>query len=912
MIVEKIHLENWKKFRDPLDVEFSNELNIIYGSNEKGKTTLMDSIRTVFFNKHTSKSTKVKSLVPWDSKLYPLAEIEFEHKNDKYRIKKRFIDSESILEKLGDGVWHKIADGDAADNEIINMIGGSLPRGAKFESKNWGIGQSLWMVQGNPIISDDLNEDTLNSLQKLIGTSIESKNERNIINKINSRFLAEFTKKQKKFTSNSQIVSLREDIKNLENTLEEINNSKFNKEKLMREIEDKSILLKKEKGKLEIAYNEKSSLEEDVKLAQERKYTREKLVEELEKMDAIYRSLNEKINDFKVSKQKINDYKQENEDLSSHLEGLNKKHGEKEKKINSMMNTLKEMENLSNEFTDKKRIMSITHTNIMQEAQLRDKKVRFEEIDQIFKKLKQKKEKLDSFQAPTEDELLKIEKIQKEIHDTKTRLDAIGLDINIFPNSPISGNINLDGKKRAFELTDSPISWNAHQSVLLNINDIGNIEIKSGSKDVKQMKESLEGLNKKMEELIKIYPKNEINDLRELFIQKKNLKNEVTRLEKEYNSKESRETITNEINGLKNKIISDWKKIPEDSPFRDCNKIDKQTAIEKLSKMLIEMDETQNQLKIKKERLNTDIQIQTEENESINKQIQELNKQIYGNLQIITEIKEALSKYDENFSLSEQENKLNQLSVTIDQEKRALQVYKSEIEEKENKPINSYQSAENKVYTLNDIVNQYKLSLAKLKGELKQIINKNSDSSKIEEKLDYLKKKEEELETENKAIALLYEITQFYRENTIVELSQPIQNQMNRYIEHLLGTKYPSINLSNMKPSSVEVIGNKEMAELEDLSFGTQEQIWCLFRLALGKFLSKENRQLVVLDDPLVNTDYPRLERMLDILKECANDLQIIILTCDVDKYNRLKANFIPLEAKLGIKREKVDLEIVP
>jgi uncharacterized protein YhaN len=73
--------------------------------------------------------------------------------------------------------------------------------------------------------------------------------------------------------------------------------------------------------------------------------------------------------------------------------------------------------------------------------------------------------------------------------------------------------------------------------------------------------------------------------------------------------------------------------------------------------------------------------------------------------------------------------------------------------------------------------------------------------------------------------------------------------------------------------------------------------MWYLFRLALGKLLSNEERQLVVLDDPLANTDPGRMYRALQILKERANELQIIVITCDVDKYNWLSnANFVSFE----------------
>ena len=486
----------------------------------------------------------------------------------------------------------------------------------------------------------------------------------------------------------------------------------------------------------------------------------------------------------------------------------------------------------------------------------------------------------------------------------------MGLEINVKPRSVISGDIFLDGAKNTFELAEKS-KWNAHQSVCLQINNLGDIEIKSGSEDVKEMKRKLSNLKEEYDESISIYDVTDMEGIKKLVDRKNDLKKVINILMREYESKEDKDTLLGEIKKLRNKIKFDRETIPEDSPFRDCNKLSKSVAREKLSKMLINMDKIQEEIRMDKEILNSKFKTLNGEKEEIKNKIQTLNTEIYGNKKSITEIEKILEKY-EDFNLDEQENKLEELLVKSDKKSKVLEIFKKEIKEKEEIPIKEYEDVEIKVNNLNEVVNGHKLGLAGLDGELKLMISQFRDINEIEEGLETFKKREKELETESNAIKLLYDITQFYRDNTIVELSQPIQDQMTEYIEHLLGKKYSGINLSkNIKPTSVDIMGSGEEADLDALSFGTQEQIWCLFRLALGKFLSKEDFQLVALDDPLVNTDYSRLQRMLDILGECANDLQIIILTCEFDKYDRLKANLIPLETKIGIKQEKVDLEIV-
>ena len=80
-----------------------------------------------------------------------------------------------------------------------------------------------------------------------------------------------------------------------------------------------------------------------------------------------------------------------------------------------------------------------------------------------------------------------------------------------------------------------------------------------------------------------------------------------------------------------------------------------------------------------------------------------------------------------------------------------------------------------------------------------------------------------------------------------------------------------------------------------------KEQIAFAVRLALARELARSERQLLVLDDSLTTTDPARFERILDILKESADRLQILILTCDPRRYEALsKARRHDLDRAIG------------
>ncbi|MEX2480463.1 MAG: AAA family ATPase [Gammaproteobacteria bacterium] len=78
-----------------------------------------------------------------------------------------------------------------------------------------------------------------------------------------------------------------------------------------------------------------------------------------------------------------------------------------------------------------------------------------------------------------------------------------------------------------------------------------------------------------------------------------------------------------------------------------------------------------------------------------------------------------------------------------------------------------------------------------------------------------------------------------------------------------------------------QIVRNGVREAFECLSIGAREQIAVITRLALADILRDAGRSsCVVLDDALVNTDEPRLDRMHLVLHKAAERQQILILTC--------------------------------
>lgn len=142
-------------------------------------------------------------------------------------------------------------------------------------------------------------------------------------------------------------------------------------------------------------------------------------------------------------------------------------------------------------------------------------------------------------------------------------------------------------------------------------------------------------------------------------------------------------------------------------------------------------------------------------------------------------------------------------------------------------------------------------------------------------------------------------------------------------LERLTGGRYRAVYVSddNLSPRALRGAHGEFAVGTRELSYGTEEQLAFAIRLALGDLLVGEGasssddggpseaphhppgghgrRQVLVMDDPLVNTDPVRLDVAWQILLEAADRLQLIILTCHpVPEAVARRARLIRLEGE--------------
>ena len=173
---------------------------------------------------------------------------------------------------------------------------------------------------------------------------------------------------------------------------------------------------------------------------------------------------------------------------------------------------------------------------------------------------------------------------------------------------------------------------------------------------------------------------------------------------------------------------------------------------------------------------------------------------------------------------------------------------------------------------------------------------------RAEEEVARLKREIASEELRVAAIRLLRTTVEDSRNAALAAVAAPVELTATRTLQRIAGNRLGRVQLGEaFEPTQVLPEVTDLPVSIENTSGGEREQIYLATRLALADVLTKGEHQLVVLDDVLVATDAGRLARVMRILEEAGQRLQVLILTCHPERYLGLDgAHFIDLDQILS------------
>jgi chromosome segregation ATPase len=160
------------------DITFGPGLNVVFGPNEMGKSTLTQAIRAALLLQHTSRLHE--DWIPWSGTASPHVELSFEtDPGQQWRITKTFASSgRSQLDQSKDGSnWRKVHSGRRVDAEIRKLLRWGLPETGKTRGlPDAFLTAVLLPEQGDTIglFNRDIAEDKDESGKQLLNEAMQA------------------------------------------------------------------------------------------------------------------------------------------------------------------------------------------------------------------------------------------------------------------------------------------------------------------------------------------------------------------------------------------------------------------------------------------------------------------------------------------------------------------------------------------------------------------------------------------------------------------------------------------------------------------------------------------------------------------------------------------------------------------
>lgn len=163
MKLRSLAVNQLKKFARPTQIlDMRDGLNVLIGPNEMGKSTLLQALRAVLFEKHGSKAQPVQSLQNDRNGAAPVVALTFELDGGNYTITKRFLKKPFARLRCPDG---RELQGDAAESELRGLLRFEEPGRSGANAETIGMWNVLWVQQGQSLGALSLPESARADLQ---------------------------------------------------------------------------------------------------------------------------------------------------------------------------------------------------------------------------------------------------------------------------------------------------------------------------------------------------------------------------------------------------------------------------------------------------------------------------------------------------------------------------------------------------------------------------------------------------------------------------------------------------------------------------------------------------------------------------------------------------------------------------
>lgn len=886
MILHEIELRSVGPFREQVRVgPFNRGLNIIAAPNEAGKTTAMRAAARALFDKHTTKADELKSLQPVGTELCPRIAVDFETAQGRFRIEKTFLQSPtSVLKRRHGENWETVAEGDAADRKVQELLNSSLPGRGGTKPEHWGFLGFLWARQGEVAAWPTLDDEAVGQKirARLVRVELDP-----VIERLRERLLGisdEIITSTGRPKANGALESAERELESIDAALAGIQQTRTEIESTQQRYQQAVAMV----VQLEREHGER---EESARKLGEQAAAAERLKGELESRQKELANAQEKLlavsRDVETFAARQAALATERTSLAASEEtvkGAEMQLAAIREKIDARQATRPEQEKKVAALRENyQRIQSILKLR-QAEAQVTELSRQQTLAKESAASVAKLNGRLSRLPALTLSKLNQLQELSDAVTALRARVDALGLTAELTPESDSKVRVEADAKVVEESLTKGkPTSFRSPQSLTLTLEGWGRVVIRSGAEEGRDAAKEHSLAEQRFRKALEEAEVASLEAAREGVSARKTLEVEIkaaqATLKERLGVHPSLEALDEAVASAARRMqsLAESVKPTAEEKARDSSALETEearlgTAIPSEEKQLAEIDKVLGGLRSEERAAVEKVQTSTAV----------ANKHRTEVLTLETQISELTARYPTGIDAAKIDagNQFVQAEARLNTTKGQLPPGFEQLPERNRRAAVALQELLNSLQAARRDRDSALGALESLGGQ-----GIYSRETELEEKKAEVLLRRDAARTRGWAARISHDLIGNRKQAATRAVLSPLEDRLSAAFASLTGNADRRVFLDD----SLQVVGigrsRDAVHSFESLSQGAREQLLLCLRIAVAQELATESPQTLILDDVLVNTDAVRQERVLDLLGTLAVDLQILILTCHPDRY---------------------------
>ena len=887
MKLRKLSVNQFKRFTVPTQLgELGDGLNLVVGPNELGKSTLLDALRAVLFERYNSGAGPIRALQNDRSGAAPVVELVFEVNGAEYTLTKRFVKIPLARLQCPDGT---LLEADAAENKLRNLLGFAAAgnRGATSETLGmWGV---LWVQQGQSFGRPHLPHSALASLsaglESEVGTVLGGRRGRELPHVIEQQRNELVTPVQRQ--PRGAYKDTRDNVSELEKRLSEQQQQQLEMSETLEQLVATAARL----TRLEDGSQDRID-QEELKEAQEQ--LGEVMRHDLQ-LEAAQSELQNLQGQLEQAQSAQSERASRRAELKTDQEQLRQETGRLEELQEYERESLAALDELRQAATSAE---AAVEAAIQLEASWRrilDRITRSTELNDLLRQqseVEAAQERLAEAQRQaeqikvTDESLQHIRQIADIVEQANARLSVAATRISFdIPSDRLAG-IEADG----VPLTDPPTTVEAVEPVAITIPERGRILIEPAVADRDQLLRAEREAKAELHAALSEVGAKTLADAQILRDQRRDLEATAGAARRELErlaTPGGAPALQPRIDELRQALGA----LPAEEDMVQLPQ--REHAEAALEEAQTELQKARGEQRIAREAV--DERAQT---------VSDLRVEVRTLQNTVDNQTELVERRDERLRSDAEAVPDQQLAATSDTAAQAATEQQQAVSSlEEERPASARTQLEARISRLQTAIEQRASSRVDLRIEsvrLRERIEVH-DSAGIDEAIEHTQheleqatRRRDRFERELEVLDLLSKTLRAAESEARERYLAPVVNRVHPYLQMLFPNAEIGINEDLYITGMSRHAGYEE--SFDHLSIGTQEQIAVLVRLAFAEMLIDQGAPAaVILDDALVFSDDQRMRLMFDILSHAAQRVQILVFTCREQLFDGLGAHQLQL-----------------